>query len=55
MAKCSMKTEVYSRVCGYHRPVSNWNQGKKAEFVERKPYIAPSAKAEEGAANGMLA
>lgn len=35
MAKCNMKTEVYSRVCGYHRPVSNWNEGKRAEFQDR--------------------
>jgi len=40
MAKCSMKTEVYSRVCGYHRPVSNWNQGKKEEFKDRKEFEA---------------
>ena len=24
--------EVYSRVCGYYRPVSQWNKGKKEEF-----------------------
>lgn len=28
--------EVYSRVCGYYRPVSGFNAGKKAEFHERK-------------------
>ena len=28
--------EVYSRVVGYYRPVSNWNIGKKQEFKERK-------------------
>jgi ribonucleoside-triphosphate reductase len=33
-----MKTEVWSRVCGYHRPVSNWNQGKKEEFKDRKSF-----------------
>lgn len=38
MAVCGQKTEVYSRVCGYHRPVSNWNQGKKEEFKERKTF-----------------
>ena len=32
MAKCGEKTEVYSRVCGYFRPVSNWNKGKKEEY-----------------------
>lgn len=34
--KCAEKCEVYSRVCGYFRPVSNWNKGKKEEFKERK-------------------
>ncbi len=29
MAKCGQKNEVYSRVCGYFRPVSDWNKGKK--------------------------
>jgi ribonucleoside-triphosphate reductase len=38
MAKCGEKTEIYSRVCGYFRPVSNWNKGKKEEFKERLPY-----------------
>lgn len=38
MAKCGMKTEVYSRVCGYMRPIKNWNRGKQEEFRERKPY-----------------
>ena len=27
--------EVYSRVVGYYRPVSQWNEGKKQEFSER--------------------
>ena len=27
--------EVYSRVCGYLRPVSNWNDAKQAEFYDR--------------------
>ena len=38
MPKCNEKTEVYSRVTGYFRPVANWNKGKKAEFAERKTY-----------------
>jgi hypothetical protein len=29
---CGKPTEVYSRVCGYHRPVNNWNKGKQEEF-----------------------
>lgn len=28
--------EVWSRVMGYHRPVSEYNRGKKEEFYERK-------------------
>lgn len=32
------KTEVYSRVVGYIRPVNQWNKGKKAEFKDRVPY-----------------
>jgi len=36
MAKCTQKTEVYSRVCGYFRPVANWNKGKREEFNDRK-------------------
>ncbi|MDR1663203.1 MAG: anaerobic ribonucleoside-triphosphate reductase [Endomicrobium sp.] len=34
------KCEVYSRVVGYLRPVSLWNEGKKEEFKIRK-YILP--------------
>jgi len=30
--------EVYSRVCGYLRPVQQWNLGKKKEFDRRKDY-----------------
>lgn len=28
--------EVFSRVCGYLRPVQNWNKGKQEEFGLRK-------------------
>lgn len=31
-------TEVYSRVVGYLRPISSWNQAKKNEFHDRKMY-----------------
>ena len=44
MAKCGQKTEVYSRVCGYFRPVNNWNHGKKEEFKDRKAYAMPEVK-----------
>lgn len=36
--KCPEKTEVYSRVCGFFRPVQQWNKGKREEFKERTPY-----------------
>ena len=32
------KTEVYSRVVGYLRPVNQWNEGKKAEFKDREMF-----------------
>jgi ribonucleoside-triphosphate reductase len=37
------KCEVYSRVVGYLRPVSQWNEGKQAEFADRKTYRVPQA------------
>ncbi len=33
---CGEKCEVWSRVCGYFRPVSSWNRGKVQEFKDRK-------------------
>ena len=41
MAKCGAETEVYSRVVGYHRPVKNWNKGKREEFKARKVFALP--------------
>lgn len=35
---CGSKTEVYSRVVGYLRPVNQWNDGKQAEFKLRKSF-----------------
>ena len=35
---CGRKTEVYSRITGYYRPVQNWNDGKIQEFKDRKEY-----------------
>ena len=28
--------ETYSRVTGYIRPISSWNNGKKQEFEDRE-------------------
>lgn len=30
--------EVWTRVMGYYRPVSEFNQGKKSEFYERQTF-----------------
>ena len=35
---CGRKTEVYSRITGYYRPVQNWNDGKTQEFRDRLEY-----------------
>jgi anaerobic ribonucleoside-triphosphate reductase len=32
----AIPVEVFSRVVGYYRPVSQWNKGKKEEFIQRK-------------------
>ena len=38
---CGQKTEVYSRITGYYRPVQNWNDGKAQEYLDRKVYNIP--------------
>ena len=35
---CNARSEVYSRVVGYYRPVQNWNKGKQEEFRDRLEY-----------------
>lgn len=45
--KCDAKTEVWSRVCGFFRPVSQWNKGKKAEYADRKEYVVGDKPNEE--------
>ena len=35
---CGKTTEIYSRITGYYRPVSNWNNGKAQEFEDRLTY-----------------
>ena len=41
------RCEVWTRVMGYHRPVSSWNKGKQAEHDERcffhEPQNQPNA------------
>lgn len=43
MAKCGRECEVFSRVVGYHRPVKNWNLGKKEEFKDRTSFRSQDA------------
>lgn len=41
---CGEKTEVYSRVVGYLRPVEQWNDGKQEEFSNREVYKVKEVK-----------
>ena len=36
------RCEVYSRIVGYLRPVSQWNRGKQSEFADRKTFSLSS-------------
>ncbi len=41
--RCQHRTEVFSRVVGFYRPVQQWNMGKKEEFENRKEFnVAPN-------------
>ncbi len=42
--ECGEKTEVYSRITGYYRPVQNWNDGKAQEYKDRKVYNIGNSK-----------
>ena len=48
---CGRKTEVYSRITGYYRPVQNWNDGKSAEFKDRKVYDIAASRLRTSSAN----
>lgn len=39
--------EVYSRVVGYFRPVSQWNKGKQEEFSQRLMYYPEQEQSKE--------
>ncbi|MCD6558026.1 MAG: hypothetical protein J7K31_03295 [Candidatus Aenigmarchaeota archaeon] len=38
MKMVKTRCEVFSRVVGYLRPVNQWNDGKQAEFADRKTF-----------------
>lgn len=46
--KCGSRTEVYSRITGYYRPIQNWNDGKSEEFLNRKTYNIKTSKLNHG-------
>ena len=57
---CGERTEVYSRITGYYRPVQNWNAGKSQEYKNRLNYdmtaareMPVGAQKENEAMNGM--
>ncbi|MBE6620926.1 MAG: ribonucleoside triphosphate reductase [Ruminococcaceae bacterium] len=52
---CGNKTEVYSRITGYYRPVQNWNDGKSQEYQHRKVYDIANSKLTHGAPNTEVA
>ena len=45
---CGEKTEVYSRITGYYRPVQNWNDGKAQEYKNRTLYDIPNSLSNRG-------
>jgi anaerobic ribonucleoside-triphosphate reductase len=38
--ECGAKSEIYSRIVGYLRPVEQWNDGKQQEFADRHSFSA---------------
>lgn len=36
--------EIWTRVMGYHRPVSSFNTGKKGEYYERQYFVETRAR-----------
>ena len=48
---CGAKTEVYSRITGYYRPVQNWNDGKLQEFKNRTEYNIDQSEKKENVNN----
>ena len=37
-SQCGEETEIYSRIVGYMRPISQWNKGKRSEFSKRQHF-----------------
>jgi ribonucleoside-triphosphate reductase len=45
---CGADSEVYSRIVGYMRPVSQWNTGKQQEFSDRRLFKIGTVHTETG-------
>lgn len=43
------RCEVWTRVMGYHRPVSEFNPGKQSEHRERRHFVEPRREPEDHA------
>ena len=50
---CGKKTEVYSRITGYYRPVQNWNDGKSQEYKDRLVYNVGSSVLKKSVADAL--
>ncbi|WP_456375468.1 anaerobic ribonucleoside-triphosphate reductase [Thiolapillus sp.] len=37
------RCEIWTRVMGYHRPVTSFNSGKQSEYQERRAFVEPKA------------
>ncbi|MGN0292705.1 MAG: ribonucleoside triphosphate reductase [Lachnospiraceae bacterium] len=51
---CGEKTEIYSRITGYYRPVQNWNEGKMQEFKDRVTYDVKNSVMKRPVAGNMV-
>lgn len=40
------RCEIWTRIMGYHRPIDNFNAGKRAEHAERCYFHEPGAERE---------
>ena len=42
-----VKTEVYSRIVGYIRPLSSWHDSKRQEFHDRRTFTVPQRREDD--------
>ena len=38
------RCEIWTRVMGYHRPVTSFNPGKQSEYRERRVFVESKAR-----------